>query len=194
MITLFALLSGLTLLISYLVYFRQMIRGYSNPNPSSWFIWSLVMIMNALTYHQILIHNPIKAVTAYVAALCLISISIYALLRKRFSRIHYFDGISVFLALCTGIFWQLTNNAFLAQIALQIILVLSYIPTLYGIYKGHASEQVYSWVLVVMSYIFLVISIMLDYRGHWIELLFPLVNGILGNGLVVIFILKKKNS
>ncbi|MFT6829395.1 MAG: hypothetical protein ACJAV6_000221 [Candidatus Paceibacteria bacterium] len=188
----FAILSGLTLLISYILYYRQMRANVSTPNPSSWLIWSLILTINAFTYQEVLLSNQINAVTGYVAAACLIAISTYAMTKGKFSKLKRIDIFSFSAALIVGVFWQVTGDAFLSQIALQIIIIIAYMPTLIGLDKGHAKENPLSWLIVVLAYVFLMISILIEYQGNWIELLFPLVNGLIGNGLVAYFAIKKR--
>ncbi|MFT6361432.1 MAG: hypothetical protein ACJA2Z_000423 [Candidatus Paceibacteria bacterium] len=112
--------------------------------------------------------------------------------KGKFSKLKRIDIFSFSAALIVGVFWQVTGDAFLSQIALQIIIIIAYMPTLIGLDKGHAKENPLSWLIVVLAYVFLMISILIEYQGNWIELLFPLVNGLIGNGLVAYFAIKKR--
>lgn len=189
MIELFSIFSGLILFISYVFYFRQVKESVSTPNPSSWLIWAFVMIINATTYRQVLVEDPIKAITGYVAVACIVFMCLYSLRQHKFTRVQTIDIFIFAAALATGIFWQVTGNAFVAQLALQSILLISYIPTYVGLIQGRAKEDPRSWILVVVAYIFSILAIIVNYQGNWIELLFPIVNGIIGNGLVALLVI-----
>jgi len=191
MIHFFAILSGITLFVSYYLYYLQVKRNISQPNPSSWFIWFFVMVINAFTYQGVIHTYPIKAVTAYVAVLCIILMCIYALKKGGFTRPNILDCIIFISSFVVGVFWQISGDPMISQLALQCILILSFIPTYIGLLRGQAKENPWSWFVVVLAYIFLIISIILDYDGNWIELMFPIVNGVIGNGIVAILALRQ---
>lgn len=189
---LFGVLAGITALIAYGLYLKQAIRKQSTPNPSSWAIWLLVGIINSITYFYVVSSNVWQSFIAWAVTFSVLVVFLYSLSKNRFSKISKMEITIFILALIVGIFWQITSNDRISNLMLQIIYVLAYIPTVYGLLKESAKEYPASWITAVIAYTFSILSIALAFNGDWIAIIFPLVNGILGNGLVATIIFYKR--
>lgn len=194
MIQLLSILSGITAILVYYIYYKQVKSNSSTPNPSSWAIWALVMIINAFTYQEVLQDNPIKGLLAYVTVLCVVIMFSYSLKQGKFTKPNMLDIVIFCIAIAIGFFWKTTGNAFISQIALQTILFISFIPTITGLLSGKAKEEAKPWLIAVLAYMFSIASILWEWNGNWIELAFPIVNGILGNGIVGLIALSKNKT
>lgn len=190
----FGLLAGIIALIAYGFYFKQVVKGQSIPNPSSWAIWLLAGIINTFTYFSVVKGNLSQSFIAISVTFSVAVIFIYSLFKGKFSKISGIEIIIFLLSLGIGIFWQLTSNDRISNLLLQGIYVISYIPTISGIIKGTGKEYPVSWITAVIAYIFSIISILLNFQGDWIAIIFPLVNGIIVNGLIVLLIFHKQSK
>lgn len=188
----FGLIAGITALITYSLYFKQILKGQSTPNPSTWAIWLLVGIINTLTYFFITNKNLWQSLILIAVTFSISIVFIYSLLKGKFSKISNIEIIVFILAIATGIFWQITSNDRISNLILQVIYVLSYIPTISGLVKGTGKEQYVAWLVAFIAYLFSTISLILGSQVDWIAFIHPLVNGLLGNGVVAILIILKK--
>jgi cation transport ATPase len=187
----FGVLSALTLLLAYWFYIKQTQKGQSTPNPSSWGIWLLVGMINCITYFYI-VSSIWESFLAFAYTFCVAIVFIYALKKGKFSKITNLEIIIFILTLIIIIFWRVTANNSIANLLLQVIYVLAYIPTIGGLLKGYSKEYPLSWTTSVIAYGFSIISIALNFNGNWVSIVFPLINGVLGNGLVVVLIYHNK--
>jgi len=188
----FGLIAGLTALLAYGLYFKQTLKGQSTPNPSTWAIWLLVGLINAITYFSITNNNLWQSFIVIAVTFSVSIIFMYSLLKGKFSKISYVEITIFILAIAIGIFWQITLNDRISNLLLQGIYVISYIPTIYGIIKGTGKEYHVAWIVAFTAYLFATISIAFDPQIDWIAFVHPVVNGLLGNGVVAGLILYKK--
>lgn len=191
MVQILSILSGLMALVVYWTYYKQVRANHSTPNPSTWAIWVIVMVINAFTYHEVLQENPIKGTLAYVTVLCMIAMFTYSLAKGKLTRLTKFDAVIFLFSSSIGVFWQLTGDAFKAQLALQVILLISFFPTIAGLLTKKAKEKPKPWVIAVGAYILSITSILWEWNGNWIELAYPIVNGIIGNGTIALIAIKQ---
>ncbi len=190
----FGILAGLTAFLAYGFYFNQIRKGQTIPNPSSWAIWFLVSIINSVTYFQVVGQNLNQAFAALAVMLSMGLIFFYSLHKSRFARISFIEIACFILAIIVGVFWQLTADDRTANLLLQAIYVIAYVPTVAGLLRGTGKEYPVSWITAVIAYSFSIAAILLDYNGDWATFVFPLVNGVMGNGLVVAIIYYKNKS
>jgi hypothetical protein len=188
----FGLLAGVTVLITYSLYFRQTLKGQSTPNPSTWAIWLIVGILNSFTYFSVVHENLWQSLIVIMVTISVIVVFIYSAFKSKFSKLSQTEIIAFVLALLIGIYWQLTANDRLSNLLLQVIYIISYIPTIIGIIRGHAKEHYMAWVIAALAYVFTTTSLILDPPGDWIAFVHPVINGIVGNSFVAILILSKE--
>jgi hypothetical protein len=192
----FALLAALTMLLAYGLYFRQMAKGQSTPNPSSWLIFFLAGVINTLTYFTVVQGNIWQSLFTIVVTLCLLGVLIYSLFKGKFTQIKSLEIVIFLLALGIGVFWQITDNARLSNLLLQVIYVIAYIPTYVDIVKRRTKENYLAWLFDVIAYSFATLVLIVDVPNDWIAFVSPILNGIMCNALVVILIIlyKKKKG
>jgi len=84
---------------------------------------------------------------------------------------------------------------FINEILIQAVFLISFLPTIYGLHIKTLREKPTPWWLAVFSYFVQIIALLIVFNGNWLELLFPFVNGIIGNGSVaVLATIKNKNG
>lgn len=182
------LIAALIVFVVYATYFRQVLKGTSIPNPATWVIWLIVMTMNAVSY-CIMVESWGKSLLAICSAAFIAALFVYSLIKGKFAKLAVLEYIVIGLALVIGVFWQITKDARLANLALQAILLISFVPTAIGIIRNTAKEGPLPWVIASVSYCFGVAAVLCGWSRDWAELAFPIVNGIIGNGSIAIFAL-----
>lgn len=188
----FGLLAGIVALIAYGLYFKQTLGGKSTPNPSTWAIWLLVGIINAVTYFSVTAGNIWQSLIVIAVTFSVSVVFVYSLFKGKFSKISSMEVTIFILAIAIGIFWQITANDRISNLLLQGIYVLSYIPTIFGIIKGTGKEHYVAWAAAFIAYLFSTASVAFDPGVDWIAFVHPIVNGLLGNGFIVALVLWKK--
>jgi len=143
------------------------------------------------SYFSVVGGNLFKSFVTVVAAIGLTVIFIYALRTGKFGRLGRVEFISFALAVAIGIVWKTTGNPILANLSLQAVLMISFYPTINGLIKRELREKPLPWVLAVSAQIFQILSIVLDWQtsGGWPSLVYPILNGVLGNGSVAVIVL-----
>ena len=183
------LISGILIIPVYLTYFLQVKKGHSTPNPATWFIWLLVMILNGATYVA-MVGNNLKSFIAIIVPIAQILMFVYLTGRKKFAKIGKTDVLILVLVFIIGIFWKITNNPKLSNLLLQTIILFSFWPTAKGLIWGSLKERPTPWMIATLVYLFTIIANLIDYNGL-ANLVYPVINGIIGNGSIgVIAIIK----
>jgi hypothetical protein len=76
---------------------------------------------------------------------------------------------------------------------LQFIYVVSFIPMITGLATGKLKERVLPWALALCAYVPTIIIIMLNWdSANWVLLVHPIVNGLMGNGAIILLVLMKR--
>jgi hypothetical protein len=180
--------SSLFALASLFFYFRQVVNGSSVPNPATWFLWAVVSIMNAVSYFFVVHGNIWRSSYVIVMAAGLTIIFFYSLLKGRLARFGRIEIVCSLLAVFVGILWKTTGSAEVANISLQTIFLVSIIPTINGLIVGTLKEKVLPWNLAVLSHSFALLGILLGGTFSWVTLVYPVVTGIFGNGVVPVIV------
>ncbi len=176
-------LASLTLVVVVFLYLRQVVRGSSVPNPATWLIWVVVSTMNTITYFSVVHGNVFEWTITLVATLGLTAIFLYSLIRGKFGRIGEEEILCTALAFGIGIFWRTTGDAIMANIFLQAIFLISFLPTMIGLVRGTLREKPLPWTLATIAYSLLILAILADWEdGSGYKLIHPIVNGLIGNG------------
>lgn len=183
---------SLLLFFVYLFYLKQTIKGESTPNPGTWIIWFVIMGINSFTYLKVVNDDILKTAIVFVSFFGISSIMLYSLIQGKFAKLAKIDWILLILSVIIGIFWQISENAKLSNLFLQIIILISFFPTAIGLTQNRLKERHWPWTLAVIAYILQTVSLLIDYDGNLYQLFLPVINGILGNGLILVIIFKKR--
>ncbi|CAM2065877.1 hypothetical protein SCOR_10895 [Sulfidibacter corallicola] len=170
----------------YCLYFRQVARGMSKPNLFTWTLWLLIGWLNFATYMPLVGNDPFKGSMTVVSAVMLTLLYIYIFRRGTYVSLCRFDAVVFVLALGVLGFWQVTGNGLIANLLLQVCFILSFIPTLRALVRDEAYESPTVWMLAVVTYGFNILAIAFDEVSGLAEFAFPVVNGVLGNGSVLV--------
>lgn len=196
MATVFSVLSSLTVVAVMILYLRQTVKGGSTPNPATWLIWLVVGVMNTVSYFSVVQGNLVEWVMTPCAVLGTASIFFYALFKGKFGKVGIVEVVCFGLACVIGFFWKL-YGPIAANISLQVIYIISFCPTAIGLLKGRLREEPLPWVLAIVSFAFQVGAILCNFTDDsWTKLVYPVVNGVIGNGsvAVLIILLRRRNN
>ena len=188
----FGLLAGVTALVTYFFYFKQVLKKQSTPNPATWIIWVIVGLINMVTFFSVTGNNWWQSFIVIAVFFCMSGVFIYSIFRGKISKVSYIGIASLILAIIIGIFWQITSNDRIANLLLEGIYAISYVPTGAGIIRGTVKEHHVAWIIAFMAYVFVIISIWTGPQADWIAYAHPVVNGLLGNGIIIGLMFYKK--
>lgn len=178
-------------LLSMGSYVVLLLRGATTPNPASWIIWLVIGVINTVTYLSTVEGDWSRAGVLIIVTTGILLVTVYSLVRGRFSRLGRLEISVLALALAVGTFWQMTGNAILANLVLQMVYVISFVPTVIGLRNGSIKEHPGPWALSVFAYVAMIASVFVNWEtNHWVALAHPILNGLLGNGMVVFYALK----
>lgn len=180
------------LILVYLFYLKQTVKGESTPNPGTWVVWFVIMGINTFTYFKVVNDDILKTAIVFVGFLGITSIMLYSLIKGKFAKLAKIDLILLTLSIIIGIFWQISDNAKLSNLFLQIIIFISFLPTAIGLAQNRLKEKHWPWTLAAIAYSLQTVSLLINYDGNLYQLFLPIINGILGNGLIPIVLIIKK--
>ncbi len=186
--------ASIAAVICYISYIRQIVRGFSIPNPATIFIWFSVGILNALTYNTIVSKDIWKSLIFFTTSGLLCILFFYSLFRGKFAKFERIELTAIIMAVGIGIFWKTTGNAIVSNLLLQVIYIISFIPVLVGLHRGKLKEKSFAWIVAVIAYVFATMAILLKFDGNWLSLVPPILTGIMGNGSVALFIFLKRKK
>ncbi len=185
----FSTLASVVLILVIVMYFRQIVQGVSIPNPATWLIWTVIGLINTATYFTVVDGNLFEWSITLTATIGLSTIFFYALAKGKFARVGKIEKFSLCISLAVGILWQTTGNAVLANILLQIVYLISFYPTVVGLWNGTLREKTPPWDTAVLAYCLVIVGIILNWNDtSAMALVHPIVNGIIGNGSVALMI------
>jgi len=193
-VALLQIIVSIILVVSYFIYLRQTMKDESTPNPGSWIIWFVIMGFNTLTYFKVTEGDYFKTAIAFAGFVSVTVIMSYALWRGKFAKITTFDVIILLLAIILGVFWRSTSDDKLTNLLLQFIMLLSFLPTVIGLLQNRLREKYLPWTVATIAYVIKTISVPLAQKYSSWELFFPIINGIIGNGIIVAIIFHKRKK
>ncbi len=183
------ILSSLIFLAVICFYMKQLVQGQSTPNPATWVIWLLVSALNLFTYFAVVDGDMFKSLLSITMTSGIAFVFLYAFVKGKIGKAGKVEVFSFLLAVGVGILWQTTGNADISNLLLQGVFLISFVPTVIGLLKNELREKSLPWDLAVIAYVLQTAAIIVDWsNSSWVELGFPIVNGLLGNGSVALTI------
>lgn len=186
------ILASLILVLVYIIYLKQIRSGESTPNPGTWITWFVIMGINAFNYFEVVDNSYLKAAIVFIGFASITVIMVYSLVKGRFARLARIDATLLIISLIIAIFWQISQEANISSLLLQITIFTSFLPTAIGLWQNRLQEKHWPWTLAAGAYTLQTISLLIDFDGNYYQLFLPIINGILGNGLIPIILIYKK--
>ncbi len=155
-------------------------------NKVTWGISAAIMLLQAGTYFEIVrAGNPWIATNSIIVAVGFMFIFIYSFIYGRYAKLNGVDWVSLAVGIATVVIWKFTGNAKAANLILQTAVVVSFIPTIVGLFQGRLREKPWPWFIGVISYVFIIVAIFLQYGfSNLAAFVYPILIGILINGFI----------
>lgn len=180
---LFTVISGVLMIASIAIYLVRLFRGVTTLNPVTWVINAIAMTLNNLTFNDIVRGNAFENVPGLLVNASFFLIVAHAFI-KGHAKLVRGDVYVFILAAAIGMVWWISGDAFIANVALQVIFLISFWPTFIGLLEGRRDHPI-PWLLAVASYGFQILTIVTNRPDWtWHSLVFPVVNGLFGNGSI----------
>jgi hypothetical protein len=155
-----ALLPGLTMVVFAIWYALQILKGKIIPALSTWIIMALGVILSITTYLISSHFNYLGAALNFGDVLTnIIIISTIVFTRKISLKFRPFEKWYLLVSGLIAIFWLLSHNAFVSNLLVQVILVVSYIPTIHKLVSEKKNtESITAWKICLFASLFALYS------------------------------------
>lgn len=181
-------IAGTLSLVAYGSYNVRTCIGESHPNISSWAVWALLSILNFTSYRKVT-GSWIKSLLPTANAIMCIVTFLCVLKTGLFRPISSFDAYC-FLMGCIAVFmWLFEKTGTLAQIMLQIANFIGFIPTFIATYHHQGREPWNCWLLWTLAFTSQFIAVNSNWKGKYIEFLYPVMM-IICHGIVFVFVVR----
>ncbi len=167
-------------------------RGVT-PNPATFLIRTAVAIMNCISYFAVVNRDYLKISITIVSICGLVAILIYSFCHGKLVKLRAIEYVCMSFAVIIGVVWKMTGDPVLANILLQLILILSFYPTFAGIVSGRQKEEPLPWALAGIAYLLFATGNAFDWHvSGYKPLIHPLTSGVLGNSTILLAIYLRK--
>lgn len=188
----FGIIGGLMHIVAYMIYNWQMLRGVSKPNAATWILWTILSSFNCVSY-IIMTDDWIKGILPIASTTFCAVVFVISVFKGKLSKLKKWDSI----ALITGVFamtvWLIFHSAIYANMILQFCILISFTPTIRGVWQNPKMEKCLPWFIWSSAYIINMIIVFSRWQGHPLELVYP-INGMILHGLVGILALRRKKT
>jgi hypothetical protein len=182
--------AGAITFLAYVLYARSILNGKSRPSRSTWFIWTVLTFLIALSYSLTGADDTLwSAYGAAVGTLAIFLLSIkYGV--GGWEKIDKFVLVGAVLGI--GL-WYYSGSAFIALLAYLTADLMGAIPTAVKTYVSPWEEEWFPWFVTVFANVLNVLALDVTAIGQW-ELdvaVYPFYMVVI-NGLILFFILRPK--
>lgn len=135
------------------VYFWMLLHKRSKPALAMWFFFSLAVAMSMVTYLKQgsynIMDNALNAADLLLTISVTISILVLGDKSTRFSR---FDLGCLLVVLGIVVFWIITQNHLVANLGIQLIMVISYFPVVKRMLAAKANTEPFAvWIALMIA-------------------------------------------
>ncbi len=184
--------ASLILLSAPVVMITKIHRGHVTLNRVTFGVRSGVSIMNLITYFLGTQSDYFKSAIMFTSALSLSTIFGYSFFRGK-AKLQWYDVWALVIVVVVVIKWKSSGDAMVANLWLQTALLLSFVPSIWGVINGVLKDQPLGWFLATIAYALMTIGLLLSADARWQEFINPLCVGFVGNGaLALVIVLKNR--
>ncbi len=185
MAAIFALGASLLNLIGYIWYDRDLLRGTTRPNLSSWFVWTGITLLSVSSYVTAT-GDIFKSALSW--SILLANIVTFALIvqRAKFSMLSKLDIAALMIGCTAALFWFVTASAWWGNIVIQIAIIAGGIPTYVSVWRNPANEKPGPWLLWGLAFICAAFVVVFRWVGNPLELVYPIIGVVLYSGIGVL--------
>jgi len=168
-----SLISGIGFSLAYLDYNRNIFTGKTKPNGATWAIWSAVAVVSAGSYFKAS-GDFWKSLLPIINIVLCVGTFVLSLIKGKFNKLSRFDWIALGIGLFAVVVWALRKSATDANLIVQLALMIGFVPIWRSILKSPSCEHPRPWWTWVICYSLLVVVIVMRWRGHVIDLVYPI--------------------
>ena len=133
-------------------------RGDIKPNAVTFLIRSVVATMNMVTYFLMTDKEIFKSLIMLMSTISLSSIFVTCLVKNGIGSMNSFDKACGILSIVAIIIWK-TSNPTIANITIQLIIILAAVPTIQGVISKRNKEIPLPWMMATTAYILNIIAL-----------------------------------
>ncbi|HBL39928.1 TPA: hypothetical protein DDZ10_04680 [Candidatus Uhrbacteria bacterium] len=179
--------------VAPVIYILHVHRQEITPNPATWFIWALVSSSNASFYYTNAPQNEkFLAILAVLSAVVMMIVFAYTRYKHSFGVMRWVEWASIVLTGTVMLIWATTRGLEgaegLASAMMQAPMLIGFIPTYIGLTRGNGRERPWPWIFGGSAYVFQIAALTLSPDQDWTRYAWPIVNGLIGNGGVILLI------
>ncbi len=174
----FALTASILNLIGYIIYIRDLRRGITSPNLSSWLVWIGITILSVSTYTSGT-GDIVKSFFSWSILLLNIIALGFILKRSKFSSLSRLDKSALFIGSAAAIVWFFTQSAWWGNILVQVAIIIGGVPTIVSVWRRPENEKPLAWLLWSGAFICLLLVIIFRWDNKPVELVYPIISIVL---------------
>lgn len=171
-----AILVALTLLAGYAVYYKSVKNGV-RPNTTLWTLWTFGSLLELASY-MVVTGDWAKNVLPLVCAVACIVLYIYFLAHGKFQRLTFGNILIIIADIAALILWFVTESALVANLAMQVSTVISFIPMYKEVFDEDENETQLPWIIWSITYALDILLVITRWE-KWGDLAYPLTNFVL---------------
>lgn len=137
------IIAGIIAFVAYIIYIVSILRNESKPNRVSWFVWSFVGLVSAISYYFSGTHNTIWV--PFVEFIGPLIIAILAIKYGEGGLKDKTDLLCLLGAFISIILWIIFDSPVIALIFNLAVDAFALIPTIKKSYKRPEGENFWAW-------------------------------------------------
>lgn len=175
--------------VAFIIHALQTHKGTSTPNPATWGLWTFISALNCASFITMQEHRIVGLLPIVSSISCIAAFLVY-LFKHKFSKLGFWENTALVLGIVAVFVWWYYHSASYANLILQPAIVISFMPTLRGVWRDPNREGPLPWFIWSPAYIFLIIAVFLEWEEKLLQLVYP-INCLFWHGLVGVLSLRK---
>jgi hypothetical protein len=167
-------LSSLIFLSFFVVYNKNIINGSIKPNIVSWELFSLITLINAITYIAFT-HDLLKGALAFTDFFTCIIITCFILFKGQYFKLTISEKVIILLSIISIFVWWIFHSAVYANLLLQPAYILAFIPTLKNAWYHPQNENSLVWLMWAFSFLLTITVIIIRWDNNFADIVNSLI-------------------
>lgn len=185
-----AVLTNIIHITAFVLYNKDILKGHSRPNRTSWGIWAFITILNFTSYSS-MSDDWVKSLLPTISSFLCIATFVITLFKNGRFQINKWDAVALSLGIVASLVWFSVKSATYANLILQLALFIGFIPTARSAITNPKNEKPLPWFLWSLAFTLGIFVIVLRWTGQWQDLGYTL-NGIICHVTVGCLSLRKR--
>ncbi|MCF7834354.1 MAG: hypothetical protein K9L98_03470 [Candidatus Pacebacteria bacterium] len=167
-------LSSLIFLTFFVLYNKNIISGSGKPNIVSWGLFSLITLINAITY-MAFTNDILKGALAFTDFFTCIVITFLILSKGQYFKLNISEKIIIVLAIISILVWWVLHSAVYANLLLQPAYILAFIPTIKNAWINPKNESSLVWFMWAFSFFLTIVVIIIRWDNNFVDIVNSLI-------------------